>query len=204
MNHPSIHPSIHPFILLIGQPRQHSCTSSSDENVLWFVKIIYFTFKYYPILLVHTSHWWDRLALIFIQSVIVNGSISQTGALAIKVRQSMFHPFFIVTVGSIFTSMSTPRFLAVFRTRNRSGSTGQQILEFQSLDQIRIPNQGLICHLNIVIELVDNGIDHDLSCLQGIIVTVNGRMFLHGHLKFVTNFGSGSIAGRISQGIQIA
>lgn len=65
--------------------------------------------------LVYTLERWHRLALLLIQSLVLNGTVGQVylAVGVLLVSKSVLHPVLVVTVGVIFTGMGTTRFLAV-------------------------------------------------------------------------------------------
>ena len=47
----------------------------------------------------------------------MDGAVIDRRFVTIEIGKCVFHPILIVSVGTIFASMGTPRFFAVFRTR---------------------------------------------------------------------------------------
>jgi hypothetical protein len=65
--------------------------------------------------LICSLEWWNRLALVLVEGVHVYGAVPNinfAGCLLLP-RKRVLHPFFIVTVGIIFASVSATRLFAV-------------------------------------------------------------------------------------------
>lgn len=78
--------------------------------------------------LVHTGEWWDRLALILIQGLGLDGAVSQVnlGVGCLLPGEGVLHPVLVITIGVVFTGMGTARFLAV--SGGDSGLSAKEII----------------------------------------------------------------------------
>ena len=78
----------------------------------------------------------------------MHGSVVKAAAARrIDPTERVFHPFLIVAIRKIFASLRTAALFAIFGRMHRRDRLAQQIVQFQGLDQIRVPDQRSIADL---------------------------------------------------------
>ncbi len=90
----------------------------------------------------------------------------------------MLHPVFVIAVGEIFVGVGAAAFFAVVGAFHRAHGLRHQIVEFQRLDKVGVPDQAAVGNSNIFhpfIDLLHQG--HTLGEQRG--VAEYGGVFLH-------------------------
>merc|ERR1719487_1286895 len=126
---------------------------------------------------VHLVVQWlrDHLAVGEVDGHLLGGSRRLPG-------QGVLRPLRVAAIGGVLTSLSPARLFPVLRRDNLLIPLGQQVLELHRLNEVRVPDQGLVLDRHVLI-LLDN-IRHDVDPLAEIItVAVHWGVLLHGLLK---------------------
>ena len=90
----------------------------------------------------------------------------------------MFHPLFIIAVTEVLTGMRAAAFLAIGRRIHGHRSLRDQIVKFERLDEIRVPDHRAVLNINAG-KLCKHGINFLDAFTQDITGAVNGAVFLH-------------------------
>ena len=122
-------------------------------------------------------------------------------AFGIDIGQRVLHPIFIIAVRKIFARMSAATFFTRIGTFNRGNGLHDEIVKFQRLNKVGIPNHRPVSNADIV-----HRIDHFLHALtalfQHIASAENGAVFLHGFLHFEAQFSRRRRAIGIAEALQ--
>mmetsp|Transcript_26177 Transcript_26177/g.71816 ORF Transcript_26177/g.71816 Transcript_26177/m.71816 type:complete len:667 (-) Transcript_26177:261-2261(-) len=133
----------------------------------------------------------------------MDGSVLDAGFFSVKVRQRVLHPVLVVPVRAVLPGVCPAGFLAVFRPGDGGRGAGYQVLQFQGLDQVRVPDQRLVGDHHVLVEFLDHIVDLDHSLLQRFVITVYGRVFLHGLLELGANRGRGNCALSVAERVEV-
>mmetsp|Transcript_4292 Transcript_4292/g.9355 ORF Transcript_4292/g.9355 Transcript_4292/m.9355 type:complete len:303 (+) Transcript_4292:459-1367(+) len=143
------------------------------------------------LVLVDTGKGRNKLALVLIQRKGMNGPVFDLGGLPVEVGEGVFHPVLVVAVGTVLPRVCTTGLLPVLRSRDGGRGAGDQVLQLEGLDEVGVPDQGLVRHGNVLVEFLDDGVDLDNAVLEGLLVPINGGVFLHGLLELVADLRGG-------------
>jgi hypothetical protein len=133
----------------------------------------------------------------------MDGPVFDLGGLSVKVGQSVLHPVLVVPVGAILPGVGPPGLLSVLGPRDGRRGTGHQVLQLEGLDQVGVPDQGLVRDGNLLVEFLNDRIDLDDAVLEGLIVPVDGGVFLHGMLELAPDFCGGGRSLPVPQVVEI-
>mmetsp|Transcript_10549 Transcript_10549/g.25767 ORF Transcript_10549/g.25767 Transcript_10549/m.25767 type:complete len:275 (-) Transcript_10549:1105-1929(-) len=103
------------------------------------------------------------------------------------VRDSVFHPGFIVTVWEILTSMGSPGFLPLICAVHRLTGLCEKIIELEGLDEIRVPYKRPVGNLEVRFELRVYFVNFFDSFIKRLLGAEDRRIVLHRPLHFKSN-----------------
>lgn len=155
--------------------------------------------------LVHTLEWRHCLALGLVEGVRDDGTVAELhlAVWLLLEGQGVLHPVVVVTVGVILTGVSATGLLAVGSRDGSLGTVvkqcqslvphlwiclgrdnlraGQEVLQLQSLDKVRVPDHATVLDTNILKHLVDL-VDLADTLIQRLLHTEHADVCLHGLL----------------------
>mmetsp|Transcript_32133 Transcript_32133/g.36466 ORF Transcript_32133/g.36466 Transcript_32133/m.36466 type:complete len:356 (-) Transcript_32133:748-1815(-) len=114
----------------------------------------------------------------------------------------MFHPVLVISLGEIISGVSTTGFLSVFSGKHSHLGLEEKILEFQSFDQVGIPDKSSIGNSNIL-ELLGNFADLDTTFFQNVLDSEHTSVTLHGGLHGISNFSSAEFTLGVSNFVNL-
>lgn len=114
----------------------------------------------------------------------------------------MLHPVLVITVLEILTGVGTTGLLAGASRVHGLGSTGQQVLELEGLDQITVPDHAAVSDSDIL-EGLEDLVNLGDTLIQGGLGTEDGGIVLHDLLHVQTESGSGDGAGGVAELVQV-
>src|SRR5690606_29404734 len=94
---------------------------------------------------------------IFVDRAGFEADAAALAAPAVEPGGGVLHPVLVVAVGIILASVGAAAFLAVDRAGDGDAGLGDQVVEFQRLDQIGVPDQAAVGDADIVHPLVGFG-----------------------------------------------
>ena len=113
----------------------------------------------------------------------------------------MLHPFLIIAGREILAGMRAAAFLTVGSRIHRHHRLRDEIVEFQRFQQIRVPDQRTIGHLNIG-RSAPHLMDQRLAFMQHLTCAVHGAIILHRLLHLQTKFRRLGAARGVTETIQ--
>mmetsp|Transcript_94186 Transcript_94186/g.253587 ORF Transcript_94186/g.253587 Transcript_94186/m.253587 type:complete len:237 (+) Transcript_94186:127-837(+) len=105
--------------------------------------------------------------------------------------QRVLHPVDVVTIRVVLVSVRPTRLLAGLRRIHLLHGLVDQVLQLQSLDQIRVPDHAAILDADILVLLHDIG-DHALARGQVVGVAVHRSVLLHADLQLSAQIRRGN------------
>ena len=102
----------------------------------------------------------------------------------------MLHPLRVVAVGEVLAGVGAAAFLAVGGGVHRGGGLDDEVLEFERLDQVSVPDHAAIGDADVgdAGDHFGDTLDAGLKRLPG---TEDGAVFLHGALHGGAEFRRG-------------
>lgn len=154
--------------------------------------------------LVDTLGWRNRLTIVLIQGVANDISVIQPdwSTKLLLVRQGVLHPFSVVSVRVVISSMGTSRFRSSSSRGSSLSGTSQQVLQLQSLDQVGVPDHGSVGGLDMLEGFI-NFVDVLDTFVQSFLGSEHSTSLLHGLLHGQSNLGSGLGTVGVSQLIKV-
>ncbi len=105
----------------------------------------------------------------------------------------MLHPVLVIAIRVVLARMRTAALQAICRRFDRGGRIEQQVLKFERLDEVGIPDQRAVGYADIV--EAANVLRSKLDALVQHLAGAEHRgVALHDLLHFETNFGGRSTA----------
>ena len=109
--------------------------------------------------------------------------------LRVEPCERVLHPVLIVTRGEILACMRAAAFLAVMRTLDGHRRLRNQVVEFECLDKIGVPDHRAVLHPDLGHVAVNAS--HEIApFLQNILGAEHGAVILHGLLHPAPELGS--------------
>merc|ERR1712241_1496197 len=96
--------------------------------------------------------------------------------------QGMLHPIHVVSIREVFLGVSSPRLLSGLGGMDLLSSLVEQILQFERLNQVSVPDHAAVTNANILV-LFQDVINDPLPELQIFGISVNWGILLHVNLK---------------------
>lgn len=154
--------------------------------------------------LVHSLGRGDGLTVVFIESGLDGVSVVQLdGATEFRlVRQGVLHPVDVVSFGVVVSGVGTSRLGSGGGGGGGLGGTGQQVLQFQGFDHVRVPDHQSVGGLDVLERLVD-GVDFLDTLVQSVLGSEHGTPLLHGLLHRQSDLGGQLDAVSVSDLVEV-
>ena len=99
---------------------------------------------------------WDSMALLFVKSVHLHCTVRDIDLVVwtLLERKCMLHPLLVVAFWEVFSRVCTARLLAVRCRFSGLDGAGEEVAEFESFDEVAVPNHAAVFGADFVEHLV--------------------------------------------------
>lgn len=108
----------------------------------------------------------------------------------------------VEAVWEVVTGVGSTRLLSVLSGNDGLGGVDEKILELESLNEVRVPDESLVGYLEVGLILVELGQDLD-SFLEDVSATEDGGVLLHGFLHGETKLGGGDVSLVVTEMVEV-
>ena len=135
-----------------------------------------------------------------VHRLVLDSSVLESGLIegVVKVAHSVLHPVDVVSVREVVSRVSSSRFLSGFCREHSHLSLDEQVLKFEGLDQVGVPDFTSIRDTNIMVHLRDI-LDLSATFLEQVLLSEHSSVSLHSLLHGKSDLGSALRTLRVSQ-----
>lgn len=115
--------------------------------------------------------------------------------------QGVFSPVLVVSGWVVLSCVGTTGLLSLCGGDGCLCGAGQQVAQLHGLDEVAVPDHGLVGDVYVLEGLVDGGDVLD-TFVQGLLHSEHGDVLLHGLLHVQSDLCGGLVAAGVSDGVQ--
>mmetsp|Transcript_27816 Transcript_27816/g.68381 ORF Transcript_27816/g.68381 Transcript_27816/m.68381 type:complete len:665 (+) Transcript_27816:128-2122(+) len=138
-----------------------------------------------------------------VQGLRVHGAVPDGDlALVVDPAHGVLHPVHVVAVGEVLARVRPAALLAPLRAVHGDLRVGHQVVQLQRLDQVRVPHQAAVRHLQVV-QAAGHVVDLDAPLRQRLLRAEHGGVVLHGALHRLAHHGRAVRPVGVPHGVQV-
>jgi len=115
----------------------------------------------------------------------------------------VLHPSVVVSVGEVVSGMSTAGLLPVLSSIDSHFSLKEEVLKFESLDQVSVPDVSSVGNADMLV-LLGDVVDLRAALLEEVLASEDSSVSLHDLLHGQSDLSSGLSSLRVSDSVKVS